>query len=431
MSTSISKCFYDISKIPKDWTKKKIKNILSISENKSLNFNNEKVLSLTQKGIIVNDISNNKGQIAESYEKYILVKKGQICMNPMDLLSGWVDISSFDGLISPAYYTFELNDIVNNKFICYFLQSNYFRKTFFKLGKGVASHDNFGRWVLTPDELKNIIIFIPNIKKQKIISSYLDNKTEKIEVMIDMIQKKIELIKEQRTSLINQYVTKGLDPNVEMKDSGVEWIGEIPKHWNLKKLKYLVSYNTDTLPKDTDPDYSFNYIEISDVNYIEGVNLKEKITFDGRPSRAQRVVKPNDVIISTVRTYLRAIGIIPDIPDVICSTGFCVLRDRTRLLNQNFLSYSVKSEWFVSSVISNSYGVSYPAINSSELVEFKIVLPPLKEQEEIVKTLKIKIQNFDDQIKFETNRVDLLKEYTQSLISSVVTGKIQIMENII
>ena len=431
MSTSVSQSFYDISKIPKDWTKKRLKNILSISENKSSNFNNEKVLSLTQKGIIVNDISNNKGQIAESYEKYILVKKGQICMNPMDLLSGWVDISSFDGLISPAYYTFELNEIVNNKFISYFLQSNYFRKTFFKLGKGVASHDNFGRWVLTPDELKNICIFIPNIKKQKIIASYLDNKIEILEVMIEKIRNKIELIKEQRTSLINQYVTKGLDPNVEMKDSGVEWIREIPKHWNLMKLKYLVSYNTDTLPEDTDPDYSFNYIEISDVNHIEGVNLKEKITFDGRPSRAKRVVKPNDVIISTVRTYLRAIGIIPDIPDVVCSTGFCVLRDRTGLLNQNFLSYSVKSEWFVSSVISNSYGVSYPAINSSELVEFKIVLPPLKEQEEIVKTLKIKIQNFDDQIKFETKRVDLLKEYSQSLISSVVTGKVRITENMI
>ncbi len=431
MSTSVSQSFYDISKIPKDWTKKRLKNILSISENKSSNFNNEKVLSLTQKGIIVNDISNNKGQIAESYEKYILVKKGQICMNPMDLLSGWVDISSFDGLISPAYYTFELNEIVNNKFISYFLQSNYFRKTFFKLGKGVASHDNFGRWVLTPDELKNIFIFLPNIKKQKIIASYLDNKIEILEVMIEKIRKKIELIKEQRTSLINQYVTKGLDPNVEMKDSGVEWIREIPKHWNLMKLKYLVSYNTDTLPEDTDPDYSFNYIEISDVNHIEGVNLKEKITFDGRPSRAQRVVKPNDVIISTVRTYLRAIGIIPDIPDVVCSTGFCVLRDRSGLLNQNFLSYSVKSEWFVSSVISNSYGVSYPAINSSELVEFKIVLPPLKEQEEIVKTLKIKIQNFDDQIKFETKRVDLLKEYSQSLISSVVTGKVRITENMI
>lgn len=431
MSTSVSQSFYDISKIPKDWTKKRLKNILSISENKSSNFNNEKVLSLTQKGIIVNDISNNKGQIAESYEKYILVKKGQICMNPMDLLSGWVDISSFDGLISPAYYTFELNEIVNNKFISYFLQSNYFRKTFFKLGKGVASHDNFGRWVLTPDELKNISIFIPNIKKQKIIASYLDNKIEILEVMIEKIRNKIELIKEKRTSLINQYVTKGLDPNVEMKDSGVEWIREIPKHWNLMKLKYLVSYNTDTLPEDTDPDYSFNYIEISDVNHIEGVNLKEKITFDGRPSRAKRVVKPNDVIISTVRTYLRAIGIIPDIPDVVCSTGFCVLRDRTGLLNQNFLSYSVKSEWFVSSVISNSYGVSYPAINSSELVEFKIVLPPLKEQEEIVKTLKIKIQNFDDQIKFETKRVDLLKEYSQSLISSVVTGKVRITENMI
>ena len=200
---------------------------------------------------------------------------------------------------------------------------------------------------------------------------------------------------------------------------------------NLKKLKYLVSYNTDTLTEDTDPDYSFHYIEIGDVNHIEGINLKEKIIFNGSPSRARRVAKRNDVIVSTVRTYLRAIGVIPDISDVICSTGFCVMRDCTGMLNQNFLSYSVKSEWFVSNVISNSYGASYPAINSSELVDLKIVLPPLKEQEKIVKKLKIKTHNFDNQIKFETKRINLLKEYRQSLISSVVTGKVRIMEDMI
>ena len=212
----MSKEFYDLSKIPNNWKCSRLKYILSFSEEISNNPLNEKNLSLTQNGIIKKDISTNEGQISKSYDKYILVKKGQISMNPMDLLTGWVDISPLDGLISPAYYTFKLKNNFDTKFVNYFFQSNYYRKTFFKLGKGVASHDNFGRWVLTPDELKNIYIFYADLEQQKLISCYLDNKTNQIDLLIKKIQKKIKLLKEKRTSLINQCATKGLDPNVEM-----------------------------------------------------------------------------------------------------------------------------------------------------------------------------------------------------------------------
>lgn len=249
--------------------------------------------------------------------------------------------------------------------------------------------------------------------------------------MINKVEKKIELLKEQRISLINQYVTKGLNPNVEMKDSGVERIGEIPRHWGVQKLKYLVTYNTETLDENTDPNYEFHYIEIGDVDYLDGVSISPKINFSGSPSRARRIVKPKDVIISTVRTYLRAIGVVPDVDDVICSTGFCVLRDQSGYLDQDFLSFTVKSEWFISEVIGNSYGVSYPAINSSELVELKITLPPLDEQKAIVEHLQINISKFDRSIQLEEKRKSLLGEYRQSLISSAVTGKVKVTEKML
>ena len=215
------------------------------------------------------------------------------------------------------------------------------------------------------------------------------------------------------------------------QDSGIEWIGEIPSHWDCKKLKYLVTYNTETLDENTDPNYEFHYVEIGDVDYLDGVSISQKINFSGSPSRARRIVKTKDVIISTVRTYLRAIGVVPEVDDVICSTGFCVLRDRSGYLDQDFLSFTVKSEWFISEVIGNSYGVSYPAINSSELVELKITLPPLDEQKLISYHLDKKTSQIDSLINKIEKKIELLKEYRQSLISSAVTGKLRITEEMI
>ena len=245
------------------------------------------------------------------------------------------------------------------------------------------------------------------------------------------METKIELLKEQRTSLINECVTKGLDSTVAMKDSGVEWIGQIPNHWEVKKLKYLVSYNTETLSDNTDPGYRFHYIEIGDVDSIEGITINEKITFGESPSRARRVVNPKDIIVSTVRTYLRAIGIAPVIENLVCSTGFCTLRGKPKEVNQEFLSYSVRSEWFISEVISNSYGVSYPAIKPTELVEIKIVVPPLSEQSQIAAHLDNRTQQIDALIAAETRRITLLTEYKESLVSSVVTGKIRVTEKML
>lgn len=430
MSTSISKNFYDISIIPKNWTEKRLKNILSISENKSSNFNNEKILSLTKKGIVINDISSNKGQIAESYEKYIKVKKGQICMNPMDLLSGWVDISNFEGLISPAYYTFELNEEVDNKFINYFLQSNYLRKTFFKLGKGVASHDNFGRWVLTPDELKNICLFIPNIEEQKLISHYLDKKTENINKLIDKIHKKIELLQEQRTELINKCVTKGLDPNVEMKDSGVEWIGDIPKHWDVTKLKYHgsvligVSFDKEDIVDQNEGTLVLrsSNVQNGEVSFSDNIWVKSKVP-------ENLFVQTGDILICSRNGSRNLIGKNCLLGKESLGMTWGVFMSVFRTKHPNFFHWMLNSQVFKSqSGLYLTSTINQLTVSTLENLKFPYVADPI-EQQKIHDFLSKKISLFDKLIKKENNKLILLKEYRQSLISSVVTGKMRVMEN--
>ena len=426
MNLEISKNFYNILKIPNDWNKTRLKYVLSISENKSFNFDDEKILSLTKRGIIVRDISTNQGQIAESYEKYTLVKKGQICMNPMDLLSGWVDISSFDGIISPAYYTFILNDGFNNKFINYFLQSNYLRKTFFKLGKGVASHDNFGRWVLTPEELKNIVIFFPNIEKQKLISLYLDKKINQVNLLIEKIQKKIEYLKEQRISLINRCVTKGLNTNVEMKNSLVEQIGDIPKHWKVIRGKYILQILSARVTGNEIEKNGIPFIKVEDLNKIDdGYYLTE----------SKLMLEPSDFIKPLPHNIL----IIPK-RGMSIFTNKIVISKIKGILDSNLMGLKVIDEIntkFVFHVI-KSRGLgdicdqsSVPQINNKHIYPLKFQIPPKEEQNRIVEFIDQKNQNYEKTIFKEIKRIETLREYLVSLISSTVMGVVKVTEDMI
>ena len=213
-----------------------------------------------------------------------------------------------------------------------------------------------------------------------------------------------------------------------MKDSGEEWIGEIPEGWNLSPLKYVTSINSKSLSENTDPDYELDYIEISDVNNKGEILQVTKYKYSDAPSRCRRILRKGDVFISTVRTYLKSIGYVKDeVSNLICSTGFCVLTPNK--ISSEFLFYMVLNDWFLNQVISNSEGVSYPSITSTELVKIKVLLPPLSEQQQIVTYLDQKTKEIDDLIASEKKRIELLKEYRQSLISEVVTGKIKVTKH--
>lgn len=285
--------------------------------------------------------------------------------------------------------------------------------------------------IINKTELGRQKILLPPLSEQRIISKYLLCKTNKINKLVRKIEVKVKRLQEQRKSLINKCITRGLDQSIEMKDSGVEWIGEIPKHWNAVKLKYLTTHNDETLSNNTNVDYRFYYLQIGDVSYLEKVTVSEKTTFEDSPASARRIVKYNDVIVSTVRINLRSIAIIPKITNLICSTAFCVLRSNQRLLVPKFLEYSVGSDLFVNLAITKSTGVAYPTISARELVEIEIAVPPIGEQEEIAEFLGSKIEQYNKLISLEAKRIGLLEEYRQSLISSAVTGKIRITEDMI
>jgi len=205
------------------------------------------------------------------------------------------------------------------------------------------------------------------------------------------------------------------------KDSGVEWLGEVPGHWKAVPLKTVSTHNDDVLDESTAPDAEIAYIDISSVDAINGIKTKEDMLFSAAPSRARRRVKHGDVIVSTVRTYLKAIARIRDPEEnLVVSTGFAVIRPRGELA-PDFLGHLVSAGFFVDQVIARSTGVSYPAINASELVAISVPVPPLPEQAQIAAFLDRETAKIDALVAEQRRLMALLREKRQAVISHAVT----------
>lgn len=207
----------------------------------------------------------------------------------------------------------------------------------------------------------------------------------------------------------------------EMKDRGIEWIGEIPTGWKKIPLKYVVDYNMETLSDSTAKDYEFDYVDIGSVTYGKGIERFQHMEFKDSPSRARRVVYKDDVILSTVRTYLKATASIPDNNyPVIVSTGFLVLTAKNNIL-PSYLKFAVQFDGFISEIESRSVGISYPAINSSEAITVKVIVPPINEQARIADFLDSKCSEIDALTADIQKEIDVLEEYKKSVITEAVT----------
>lgn len=205
------------------------------------------------------------------------------------------------------------------------------------------------------------------------------------------------------------------------RDTGIEWIGRIPRNWKISKIKYQTTINPQTLSENTENDYKIKYLDIGNVDENGNIIEVEEYNFGDAPSRARRIVKNGDTIVSTVRTYLKAITSIRNAPEnLICSTGFAVLRP-TKGIDAVFLSYLIRSTRYVDEIVRRSTGVSYPAITSSEIGDMECILPDLKTQKTIGEFLDKKTSEIDSLVVDKERLIELLEEKRQAIITEVVT----------
>lgn len=229
---------------------------------------NAKLLSVTrEEGVIVRNVESkeeNHNYIPDDLSNYKFVQKGQFVINKMKSWQGSYGVSAYDGIVSPAYFVYDLK-FSNKKYFNRAIRSKVFSPFFSKYSKGIR----VDQWDLMPEALKIIPFLEPPVEEQDAIVRYLDAATSKIDKAIAMQQKMIDLLNERKQIIVQNAVTKGLDENVEMKDSGVEWIGMIPKHWEISKLKYLIDAPLKYGANEASDliDYSCpRYIRITDID---------------------------------------------------------------------------------------------------------------------------------------------------------------------
>ena len=378
-------------------------------------------LSVTKNGIVPQLENAAKSDDGDNRKK---VCKGDFVINSRSDRKGSSGLSQLDGSVSLINTVIEPKNI-NENYIHYLLKSQPFQEEYYRYGKGIVAD----LWSTNYSEMKNIIISSPTLKEQQQIANFLDKATAKIDTLIEKQTKQIELLKEKRQAVISHAVTKGINPNVPMKDSGVEWLGEIPEHWEVKKLKYISTVNDESLSENYSEDFEINYIDIGSVT-TGSINKYENMMYSTAPSRAKRIVKNGDILVSTVRTYLKAIAPISLKEDnFIVSTGFAVIRSKNKIIS-DFMKYGLLSNYFIDLVEASSVGISYPAINASDLITFKIAIPPLQEQQQIANYLDEKTSKIDILIEKSNKSIELLKEKRTALISAAVTGKIDVREEI-
>ena len=414
-----------IGEIPVDWSMKRVKHIFTRKNEKAMQ-ENPTILSLARDGVKVRDISNNEGQIAESYYNYNPVEEGDLLLNPMDLYSGAnCSISKVQGVISPAYINLKANAGVNPAFYDYYFKVQYWLMAFFSYGKGV-SYDN--RWTLSAETLMNYPVVSLSYDEQCKRADYLDRKCSQIDSIITRQQEVIEKLKAYKLSVITEAVTKGLNPDVPMKDSGVEWIGEIPEHWTMVRLKFLLSQIIDC-PHETpiysaDGDYLVIRTADQDLGKLRADEDMYRLDEDEYQSRIRRMsLEKDDLVYGREGERWGLACLVPESNKYCLGQRMLQFRCKRDMFSPRFAMWALNSKFVYLQGAVDTIGSTSPHVNISTVRNFLIPVPEISEQQEIAEYIDKKILQLDKEVEQRENLICKLNEYKKSLIYEVVTGK--------
>lgn len=333
-----------------------------------------------------------------------------------------INLDSKIGFGSTEFHVLRaIKKISTPKFLYYITKSDQFRNTGRILMTGAA-----GQKRVPPDFVKNYYIGLPSIDVQEKIVQYLDHKTHLIDTLIEKKQKQIELLQEQRAAIINQAVTKGLDPNVKMKDSGIEWIGQIPEHWSIIKTKYLFGLRVEKAPEDND----FELLSI-----YTSIGVRPRKDLEERGNKASTtdgyfIVNRGDIIVNKLLAWMGAIGCSKY--DGVTSPAYDVLRTISPL-NPFYYHYLFRGGLYLTEFKRRSRGIMEMRLRLyfDEFGQILLPYPTEEEQNSIVDYIRTQVKDVKALISKQQAQIKQLQEYRTTLISEVVTGKIDVRDEAI
>ncbi len=414
-----------IGEIPADWSIIRVKHAF-IRKNEKAMQKEPVVLSLARSGVRIRDISTNEGQVAESYYNYNPVDEGDLLLNPMDLYSGAnCSISHIKGVISPAYINLKSKKNINPVFYDYYFKVQYWLMAFFSYGKGV-SFDN--RWTLSVETLMNYPLVLPSIEEQQHIADYLDKKCTQIDTVIAKQQELIIKLEAYKQSIITETVTKGLNPNAEMKDSEIEFIGRIPATWKVCRLRNIGMPQNGISKGGDFFGHGYPFVSYGDVyrNYVLPARVEGLVdTTDNE--REYYSVEKGDILFTRTSETIEEVGFSCVCEETIPNATFAGFVIRVRpfddTLYTGYSKYYFRSNHHRAYLVKEMNLVTRASLGQDLLKSMPVLIPTIEEQKEIASFLDKKCNAIDSAIGIKQKIIDGLIAYKKSLIYETVTGK--------
>ncbi|WP_163120911.1 restriction endonuclease subunit S [Acinetobacter portensis] len=417
-----------VGDVPQSWEVKPVLALFTPEMIKNVDGIETNVLSLSYGRIIQRDVENNHGLLPESFNTYQIVKCGDIILRLTDLQNDKrslrVGLATQKGIITSAYLKLSALKEIDPKFAYRLLHSYDTTKVFYGMGGGLRQSMKF-------EDFRRLPILVPPKSEQTQIANFLDHETTKIDSLIAKQEKLIELLKEKRQAVISHAVTKGLNPNVTMKDSGVEWLGQVPEHWVVAQLKFnMLDIQTGPFGSQL---HAEDYIEdgiplINPAHMINGVLVPDsQITVDEttqeRLSRHKLAV--GDIIFARRGELGRCAIVREENVGWLCGTGSLKAKLNDKLLPE-YAYLLITSDGLVSELSLESKGSTMDNLNTETLGKVRTPVPPIKEQTAILIYVEQVSGKYKKLIENAESAIQLMQERRTALISSAVTGKIDV-----
>lgn len=415
-----------IGEIPEDWDIKRLKAVLCERNESNNPIKTDYILSLTNdRGVIPYDEKGDVGNKSkEDLSGYKLAYLNDIVLNSMNVIIGSVALSKYYGCVSPVYYMlYPRNTMDDVRYYNYIFQTKEFQSKLKGYGNGIMEI----RMRIQMSKLNTVELPIPDAATQTRIADFLDDKCGKIDRYIEKQQRTIDKLKEYKQAVITEAVTKGLNPDAPMKDSGIEWIGMIPEHWEVPEIKYLVRIASGGTPDRNHPEYwngNIPWIKTGELQNDIITNAEEYITEEGLNNSSAQVFNINTILVAMYgqgkTRGMTALLKIPASTNQACA-GLTVTNSNVQI---EYLWQCLIGAY--DAIRSEAAGSGQPNLSATLIGNFHIALPPIEEQGLIVEYIKDRTVEIKSTIHKAEKLLEKLTEYKKSLIYEAVTGKLEV-----
>lgn len=400
--------------IPDTWKITKLKTILALRSEK--NSGDRELLSVYLNSGVISYSDSTGMQVhkpSQDLSNYQNVYIGDFVLNNQQAWRGSVGVSNYDGIISPAYFVYKISESCHSRFMNYLLRDSSMVQQYETASRGVGTiqRNIFAPWLLES------LIALPSFEEQKIIATYLDTRCAEIDTLVTDIQSQIEVLEEYKRSVITEAVTKGLDPDVEMRDSGIAWVGDIPAHWLVEKVKFHLQRNEPRNPGDK---------QVLSVYREYGVIPKDSRddnhNVTSEDTSNYKYVVPGNLVINKMKAWQGSMGVSEY--EGIVSPAYFIYKFTDNQIMPKYLHYLFRSCYKDEfRRISGGIREGQWDLSPYEFSNTLLLIPPTDEQNRIVSYIDARISEIEFAITEKKQQIETIEEYKKSLIFEYVTGK--------